>query len=72
VQVNHGYEGKILEKREKDYWKQNLATWEDAPLPSLAAVDLDLTLDPPRRGFEISGSYDLVNLLEMPLSPAFP
>jgi ABC-2 type transport system permease protein len=71
VQVSHGFEGKVFEKRAKDYWKQNLATWKDAPLPSLADVDLDVVLDPSRRGFTMAGSYDLVNLLDAPLR-SFP
>jgi hypothetical protein len=44
--VSQGFEGKITEKRERDYWKQNLGTWKDAPLPSLDAVDLDVDLGP--------------------------
>ena len=68
VAVSHGFEGKILEKRMKDYWKQNLATWKDAPLPSLSAVDLDVDLDPRTRGFKMKGSYELTNLLDAPLA----
>src|SRR5262249_16080734 len=66
--VSHGFEGKVLEKRMKDYWKQNLATWKDAPLPSLSAVDLDVDLDPGTRGFTMKGSYELTNLLDAPLA----
>jgi hypothetical protein len=46
--VSHGFEGKVLEKRMKDYWVQNLATWKDAPLPSLRRR--------PRRGLGPRGS----------------
>lgn len=59
--VVDGLEGKTMEKKGKDYWKQNLATWKDAPLPSVAGVDLDLRLDPQRHWFHTRGSYELVN-----------
>jgi len=46
---------------DRDYWRQNLATWIDAPLPYVTHVDLDLDLEPARRWFRVRGSYDLVN-----------
>lgn len=65
--VVNGLQGKAIEKKGRDYWKQNLATWKDAPLPSIAGVDLDLELDPQRRWFHNRGSYLLVNDREPPL-----
>ncbi len=59
--VVDGLEGKTMEKKGKDYWKQNLATWKDAPMPSVAGVDLDLQLDPQRHWFRNRGSYLLIN-----------
>ena len=41
-----GFQGEAIEKKARDYWKQNLATWKDAPQPAIADVDLDLTLEP--------------------------
>ena len=46
VLVERGPQGGGGEKEAKDYWQQNLATWKDAPLPDLAAVELDLELEP--------------------------
>ncbi len=65
--VFHGFQGGEAEKKERDYWKQNLGTWKDAPQPSLAAVDLDLTLDPAGRGFRDRGRYTLINDRDVPL-----
>ena len=50
-----------MEKKGRDYWKKNLATWKEAQNPSLAAVDLDLTLDPARHWLRDRGTYELVN-----------
>lgn len=59
--VNQGFQGRALEKKARDYWKQNLATWKDVPQPSLAAVDLALRIEPDRRWLANRGSYELVN-----------
>lgn len=61
VEVYQGFQGDGAKKVRKDYWKQNLATWKDAPLPALTAVDLDVELEPARNHFRITGSYELTN-----------
>jgi ABC-2 type transport system permease protein len=61
VAVQDGFQGGFAEKKAHDYWKQNLATWHDAPRPAITDVDLDLKLDPGRRWLHSRGSYDLVN-----------
>jgi ABC-2 type transport system permease protein len=66
--VEQGFEGSALVTRHKEYWRQNLATWSDAPLPYLTHVDLDLDLEPARRWFRVRGFYDLVNRKPSPLS----
>jgi ABC-type transport system involved in multi-copper enzyme maturation permease subunit len=67
VAVDQGFEGESAKKLMKDYWRKNLTTWKDAPLPSIAGVDVDLTLEPRDRAFRTSGSYLLVNRLDHPL-----
>ncbi len=62
--VDEGFQGKSTEKLMKDYWRKNLATWKDAPLPGIARVDLDLNLEPHDRAFQTSGTYLLVNRLD--------
>src|SRR5579864_5932598 len=69
--VQQGFEGGAAQKRHRDYWRQNLATWIDAPLPYVTHVDLDLDLEPARRWFRVRGSYDLVNRRAAPI-PWFP
>lgn len=66
--VLDGFQGGNREKKARDYWKQNLATWKDAPQPALAAVDLDLRIDPERSFFHSRGTYELVNDRSEPLS----
>lgn len=66
--VLDGFQGGTREKKARDYWKQNLATWKDAPQPAVAAVDLDLKIEPERRGFHSRGSYEMVNDRDAPLS----
>jgi hypothetical protein len=73
VQVDQGFQGEAAKKRRKDYWRHNLATWKDAPLPALTAVEIDLELDPARHWFRASGAYDLLNhhdkaLAQVPLT----
>jgi ABC-2 type transport system permease protein len=65
--VQDGFQGKTYEKKARDYWKKNLATWLDEPQPALAHVDLDLRFEPERRWFRNQGSYVLVNDREAPL-----
>jgi len=67
VKVDNGFEGQSTRRLEKDYWRKNLATYRDWPLPDITAVDLDVTLDPPRGRLKIAGSYDLVNNQARPL-----
>jgi ABC-2 type transport system permease protein len=69
--VQQGFQGGTAERRHRDYWRQNLATWIDAPLPYVTHVDLDLDLEPARRWFRVRGSYDLVNRRAAPI-PWFP
>jgi ABC-2 type transport system permease protein len=59
--VVYGFQGDAAMKQQKDYWKQNLGTWKDSPVPAIAAVDLDVTLDPPRHWFHTRGTYRLWN-----------
>ncbi|MDP9120173.1 MAG: hypothetical protein M3O15_02210 [Acidobacteriota bacterium] len=59
--VMDGFQGDAAKKKARDYWRQNLATWKDAPQPTLAAADVDLTLEPDRRWLHSKGTYDLLN-----------
>ena len=61
AQVDQGFEGAAAKKDRKDYWRKNLATWKDVPMPASPRVDLDLTLDPRERSFHVEGTYDIAN-----------
>jgi hypothetical protein len=61
LKVHQGYQGGAAKEKAKDYWRQNLATWKDAPLPDLTAVDLKLELEPGKSAFRTEGTYRLVN-----------
>jgi ABC-type transport system involved in multi-copper enzyme maturation permease subunit len=65
--IIHGPQGKAREKKEREYWKQNLATWKDAPQPSVTAAELDVRLEPSRSWLRSRGTYELANDRESPL-----
>ena len=67
LSVNRGYQGQPSKDRQKDYWRQNMATWREAPDPALQHVELDLRLDPARRRFHAKGVYRLQNQRSEPL-----
>jgi hypothetical protein len=67
LEVGRGYEGEAAKKLSKDYWRKNLATYHDAPVPDLTHVDLDVNLFPEVGSFQISGTYDMVNPADLPL-----
>lgn len=59
--VDDGFQGGGYEKKGRDYWKQNLATWKDAPQPAIGDVAVDLKIEPGDRRLESRGRYVLVN-----------
>jgi ABC-2 type transport system permease protein len=63
-QVFNGFQGKAMEKKTKDYWRRNLATWRDTENPDILHVDLDVAFEPRERTFRTSGTYRLVNRTE--------
>jgi ABC-2 type transport system permease protein len=67
VLIARGDESAAEKKKAHDYWKQNLATWKDAPEPEIVDVDVKLTLDPERSHFATKGRFTLSNAKETPL-----
>ena len=61
ILVDQGFQGDAAKKRQKEYWRHNIATWRDTPLPAITAVDVDVELEPSQRWFRVKGSYDLKN-----------
>jgi hypothetical protein len=67
AQVYQGFEGAAAKKAQKDYWRKNLATWKDIPLPMLTSVDIDLTLEPQKHAFQSKGTFEILNQRKTPL-----
>lgn len=65
--IDVGPGGDVTKQRAKDYWKQNLATWKDYPLPYIKAVDLTIDLEPAASSFRLAGTYTLINRTGKPL-----
>jgi ABC-type transport system involved in multi-copper enzyme maturation permease subunit len=61
--VNQGFQGATVERWHKDYWRENLTTWLDQPLPYVTRVEMDIDLEPAQRAVRASGFYDLQNRL---------
>ncbi|MFL6195650.1 MAG: ABC transporter permease/M1 family aminopeptidase [Thermoanaerobaculia bacterium] len=59
--IDDGFQGKRIEKKGRDYWKQNLATWREAPQPAISDVALDLEVRPEDHWLASRGSYELLN-----------
>ncbi len=67
VMIARGEGSDAAKKKAHDYWKQNLATWKDAPQPEIVDVDIKLKLDPEKSHFETSGRFTLSNPHAAPL-----
>jgi len=65
--VHRGAQSEVAKKKAHDYWKQNLATWKDAPQPEIVDLDLDLELEPERSHFASKGRLTLSNHHDTPL-----
>lgn len=61
AKVGAGYQSGTQKKKDKDYWCKNVETYKDYPTPAITAVEMDLELDPAKRGFKVTGSYVLRN-----------
>jgi hypothetical protein len=68
VGIQRGFQGDVVEKAAKDYWRKNVATWTGVEMPAVVAVELDLELDPENRAFRTEGRYLIFNHLEEPVA----
>lgn len=67
VRVDRGFQGDTTQDKQKDYWRKNLATYKDWPVPDIAAVDVAVDLEPARGRLGVDGSYELVNTHDKPV-----
>jgi ABC-2 type transport system permease protein len=66
--TREGFEGSVLEKAAKDYWRHNLATYKDARLPDLDHVALKMEIKPHERFLSVNGTYSLSSQSDEPLT----
>lgn len=62
-----GYQSEEAKKQAKDYWRQNVSTFKDAPTPDLTFVDLDVALEPALGTMNVRGEYTLKNRSASPM-----
>jgi ABC-2 type transport system permease protein len=67
ARVENGFQGDATKQLGKNYWRKNLATYRDWPLPEPTAVDVEVDLDPARSHLKVSGVYELVNRRDKPI-----
>ncbi|MFN8858361.1 MAG: ABC transporter permease/M1 family aminopeptidase [Planctomycetaceae bacterium] len=65
--MRRGPEGGPAQRQQKDYWKQNISTWRDTPVPALDRVTAQVDLFPETRSFHVKGEYLLHNRSEKPM-----
>ena len=65
--VENGFQGTKAENAEKNYWRQNVATFWNAPLPDRTFIDIDMMLKPQQRSYHMNGSYEMINHQTLPL-----
>lgn len=59
--IDSGFQSAAATEAEKEYRRQNVATWSDREPPSLLHVDLEIDLEPAARRMEVVGGFTMVN-----------
>jgi ABC-type transport system involved in multi-copper enzyme maturation permease subunit len=67
LEVSRGREGGTAKKLAKDYWRKNVATYQNTDVPDIKHVSLALDLFPERSRYHVKGTYDLVDTGKTPL-----
>ncbi len=67
ARVGAGFQGDAAADRARAYWRQNVATWSDAPAATLTHVDLRVALSPESSSMGVEGSFTMVNRTDAPL-----
>ena len=66
-QLNHGFQGKIVEDMQRKYWRQNFSTWANTKPPAVSGVDVTLDLDPAQQSMKVDGILRLTNDRDEPI-----
>ncbi|MFM7806684.1 MAG: hypothetical protein ACKPEA_01985, partial [Planctomycetota bacterium] len=68
VQARNGFQGAVVERKSRDYWKRNNASFPpDAPLPALSKVTGSVDIDPFDRSLRVQGTYVIRNPHDAPM-----
>ena len=68
IQARNGFQGAIVERQSRDYWKRNVASFPpDAPLPALVKVTGSVDIDPLDRSLRVQGTYVIRNPHDAPM-----
>ncbi len=67
LEVDRGFQGEVSDKKAKDYWRKNVATWTDAKNPTVQFIDADVRLEPAESFLAVRGRYELRNHHDVPL-----
>ncbi len=69
IQARTGFQGTIVERQSRDYWKRNVASFPpDMPLPALAKVTGSVDIDPFDRSLRVQGTYVIRNPHAAPMA----
>jgi ABC-type transport system involved in multi-copper enzyme maturation permease subunit len=65
--MRRGPEGGPSRRQQKNYWRQNISTWRDSPVPALDHVTAQVDLFPETRRLHVQGEYLLRNRSDQPM-----
>ena len=61
ARVQYGYQGESVETQQRDYWRENVATWTDVDTLSIAGVNVSLDIEPEQQSMSVAGYVRLRN-----------
>ena len=67
AKVDNGFQGENAKKLEKDYWRKNIATYRDWPLPDITSTEVSADIDPAKSKIHVKGTFELINNQDKPL-----
>ena len=68
IDARAGYQGAVMERKGRDYWKRNDTTFRNTPVPKIDSIDADVAIYPETRRLEVKGTYVLSNQQAKPVS----
>lgn len=68
IDARDGFQGAVMERKGRDYWKRNEMTFRNVAVPKIDAIDADIEIIPETRRLVVKGNYVLSNQQEKPIS----